>query len=162
MYSCYAGSLLHILSGGLFYLVAEDTSLWKIYVLEALLGIGAGSLTAIGNVVAFDNVPSNKFAGIVAWMNYLLVIAAALGIGIQGALLTDQLRKALVTIHLSEPGFTFNSDIVGILRSAQTDSHVTNLLRAAIVQSQKQASLMYLVSGVLSFAASCSLEHKRL
>ena len=144
VWPCILGSVLQILGGGLFYLLDLRTPIWKVYVLECFLGFAVGSLGAIGNVIAFDNVPKSKFAGIVTWMNLLLFIFAGLGIGLQGAFLGHEIRKAMLDA-MTQPA-----------------ERIGYSVPQAIITSQKHASLMYLAFGCVSLLTSLTLKHQKL
>ena len=128
VWPCILGSVLQILGGGLFYLLDLRTPIWKVYVLECFLGFAVGSLGAIGNVIAFDNVPKSKFAGI----------------GLQGAFLGHEIRKAMLDA-MTQPA-----------------ERIGYSVPQAIITSQKHASLMYLAFGCVSLLTSLTLKHQKL
>lgn len=157
-YCCVIGSCVQILGSGLFYSIDLHTTPTLIYVYQAIFGFGCGSLTAIGLTVALDGLEKPDFARVVAWMQFVLILAAAIGVGVQGAILSSQLQTAVKQIlavfpDLDPETLSFSSFLTYI-KSASPGDKIVMIGRTNFVIAQQYASLMYVVSAALSLVAS--------
>lgn len=155
-----------MLGAGLFLSITPQTSLWKIYTYQGILGIGAGGLAAIGNTIALHGIRKAEFARPVAWINWVLVLAAAIGVGIQGALFNQRLADALNEIVELQPNLknmTFGFDVLlKYLDSAVSRDPILLIVRKYVTFAQRDGSCLYLVIGFCSLAASLLLPNENL
>ena len=164
--SCIVGSVFQILGASLFTSITAETRLWKIYIFEIILGIGAGGLTAIGNTIALHNIAKDQFARPVTWINWILLLAAATGVAMQGALFNHQISSAVDMIKKLHPEFAslslgFNV-LLEYLHTADDVDPILLLGRKYATFAQRDASCLYLAIGILSFFASLFLPDENL
>lgn len=163
---CIILSATQILGSGLFYSINVETHLAVLYVYEVILGIGCGGLVAIGTTVALHEAKRFEYARLVAWINWILLLAASIGIGVQGAILASQLKSALAEIAkiLGTSVVRQSSiiDLLAYLKLAGSNIEVVEIVRGHAVKAQSDASLMYLAAGAISLAASLSLRRQKL
>lgn len=107
--SCIVGNLLQVLGAGLFYSLQADSPLWRVYVYEVILGAGCGGLSAVGTTVALHKIETKHFARAVAYINFVLEVAACIGIIVQGALLNKSVSMTIGCAFVSESCGWFNS-----------------------------------------------------
>lgn len=167
--SCVIASIFQMLGAGLFLSITPHTHVCKVYVYQCILGIlgiGAGGVTAIGNTIALHGVPKSQFARPVTWINWILNLAAAIGIVVQGALFDQRLVEAVKELtvlfpDLADVHLDFSS-FLGYIKSASPNSPILLIARKYATLAQKDGSCLFFAVGVLCLAASITLPNESL
>lgn len=167
---CVFGSLLQILGGVIFWFFKPDVS-WSQYYLDGIIvALGAGMLFAVGITLVLEMVPEETFGQVSSFMNVCAALGSVLGISIQGVLLQAGTEKFLLQngvlkisnqLDAAEP----RSDETNVLASSGYVVDLSNLMlqyKAAYHDSQRQASLMFAATGMLSLLTAITLtSHQR-
>ncbi|KAF5664284.1 putative DHA14-like major facilitator ABC transporter [Fusarium heterosporum] len=153
------GSALSIIGSALMYTIDGDTSNYKVYGYNILVGAGAGCYIVAGFAIVQSLVPGHEIANAVSAMAISQDLGMVLFLAISGSLFhnvaVDKVGSALPGVSGAEIGTLIAGTSSAALQALSEDDK--SLVISAIAGAMKSIWAFFMLAAVLSFVCACTL-----